>query len=198
MAPGDSPSPGILGTGNLALSSTASFNVALNGTTPGAQYSQANATGSINLDSDSGGGAVLNLSVGYTPTIGDQFVIVNNRTGAPISGTFAGDPEGSTVATISGFNYVITYVGAAGTTTNDVVLTAESAAPSITGVTMNGYRDGQVGNLPSTITTAGDAFDSTQGTLYQGVDTGNSPLGGPNVVGQLSMVTDVEVTFSPL
>ena len=48
-------------------------------------------TGSVTL----GGNLNVSLGVGYTPSPGDSFVIVNNEGANPISGTFNGLPEGA-------------------------------------------------------------------------------------------------------
>jgi hypothetical protein len=103
------------------LSSATSYFVNLKGTTVGAQYDQLNVSGTVNLN-----GATLNVAVGssFTPAAGDTFVIVNNDLADPIVGTFAGLPEGSSVAA-NAFQFKISYVGGDG---NDVVLTAVASA----------------------------------------------------------------------
>jgi len=61
------------------------------------------------------------LRPSFVPSIGQQFTIVNNEGVDPVTGTFAGQAEGSFV-TISGSTYKISYTGGSG---NDVVLTRE-------------------------------------------------------------------------
>ncbi len=82
--------------------------------------SQLNVTGAVDL-----AGATLNLQLGqdFTPSIGQQFTIINNDGVDPISGTFAGVPQGGTV-TSGGLSYTVNYAGGDG---NDVVLTRISA-----------------------------------------------------------------------
>src|SRR5262249_40018087 len=55
----------------------------------------------------------------FVPPLGSSFVIVNNHSSDPISGTFAGLAEGATF-TASGASFLITYQGGDG---NDVVVT---------------------------------------------------------------------------
>ncbi len=88
IAPG--LSPGVLNvTGNVAFATSNNFNVEINGTSVGTQYDQLNVTGSVNLNN-----ATLNINLGFTPTNGQSFTIIN-ATGVVI-GTFNGLPNGST------------------------------------------------------------------------------------------------------
>ncbi|MEZ4616873.1 MAG: choice-of-anchor Q domain-containing protein [Caldilineaceae bacterium] len=92
----------------------------INGTTAGSSYDQLNVTGAVNLDNDSGGGATLSLTLGYVPTNGDSYLLINNDGVDAVVGTFAGLPEGSywrQGATV----LHLTYSGGDG---NDVVLSA--------------------------------------------------------------------------
>src|SRR5207253_7981730 len=107
-------SPGILNSGNLNLAAlgTRSFVVQLNGTTAGSGYDQLNVTGTVNLT-----GATLSGTVGFTPTAGQQFTIINNDGADAVTGTFNGLAEGAAV-TLGGKHFTISYVGGSG---NDVV-----------------------------------------------------------------------------
>jgi autotransporter-associated beta strand protein len=87
-------SPGILTVqGNVSFLSGSTFIVELEGTAPGTQHDQlsidASSTYSIGT-SVALTGALLN---GYTPNLFDSFVIVNNPTGSPGTGTFLGLPD---------------------------------------------------------------------------------------------------------
>src|SRR3989441_14347 len=114
--------PGILNSGNVNWSSgSPAFVVQLNGTTPGTGYDQLNVTGTVIL-----GGATLSGTAGFSPPPGTGFTVINNDGADPVTGTFAGLPEGSTVL-LSGQTFQISYVGGTG---NDVVLTL--AAPNLT------------------------------------------------------------------
>jgi autotransporter-associated beta strand protein len=113
LSPGNSP--GIFNVGNLSLASNSNFKVEINGVTVGTDYDQANVTGTVSLD-----GANLVLSLGYVPSVGDEFVIINNDSTDPVGGFFFGLPDLSTFS-LGGFNWEVTYVG--GVDGNDVVLT---------------------------------------------------------------------------
>ena len=131
VAPGTSP--GILNTGNISFTSGSTFDVEINGTTPGTGHDQLNVTGTVSL-----GGATLNLSGSHTPAAGNTFTIVNNDnidliTGNFTMGTGGTDSNGGTLAqgdTISNFlgsglNATISYINGL----NDVVLTVQAPGP---------------------------------------------------------------------
>ena len=65
----------------------------------------------------------------FTPVPGDQFVILVNDGTDPISGTFAGLPNG-TAFTVGGTSFLISYAGGDGG--NDVVLTAIATVLTVT------------------------------------------------------------------
>src|SRR5439155_23696682 len=89
VAPGHSP--GKLSTGNVALDPSSHMAVELNGTTVTTTYDQVGVTGTVNL-----GSAVLDVTLGYLPTAGDSYTIVNNDgTADAVVGTFAGHAEGT-------------------------------------------------------------------------------------------------------
>lgn len=96
-------------------------------------YNQQNVTGAVNL-----GGATLNVSLGFTPAVGNTFpIIVNDGTTDAVSGTFNGLPEGTVLNVTAGsFSAVlqISYVGGDG---NDVVLKAVSMSPVLDGTAGN-------------------------------------------------------------
>ena len=89
LAPGTASAPGILNVNNIYFASGGNFNVLVNGAgTAGTDYAQLDVTGNVTL------GGNLNLTLGYTPSLGDSFVIVNNEGTDPISGAFSGLPAG--------------------------------------------------------------------------------------------------------
>jgi hypothetical protein len=120
LAPGTSP--GIINTGSVSFAAGSNFNVELDGKTVGTQYDQLDAVGNVSL-----GNANLNISLGFTPAVGDAFNILDNDGGSPITGTFLGLPEGQVFAAGGQF-FQITYQGGDG---NDVVLT-DVAPPDVT------------------------------------------------------------------
>jgi len=107
-------------SGSLTLGGQLSL--ALNGSTAGApagfgQLVFSAATGALVLDS----GASLDIVLGFTPSFGETFDIINFTSGGTLSGTFAGLAEGATF-TVGGQEFSITYQG--GVSGHDVVLTA--------------------------------------------------------------------------
>jgi autotransporter-associated beta strand protein len=111
-------SAGILSSSNVTLSSLTTFQIELNGETPGSGYDQLNVRGTADLDS-----AALSLSLGFTPNAGTSFVIINNDGTEPVHGEFSGRSQGS-VFSVSGQTFQISYIGGTG---NDVVLTRSPA-----------------------------------------------------------------------
>ena len=83
-----------------------------------ADYDQVNVAGVVDL-----GYSTLELTVGYTPIIGQQFTLINNDDTDAVVGTFNNQPEGSLIATDNNL-FRISYVGGDG---NDVVLTRMAA-----------------------------------------------------------------------
>ena len=53
-------------------------------------YDQLQITGGMSLD-----GTNLQVTLGYTPAVGQQFTLIDNQSGSPINGTFTGLAEGS-------------------------------------------------------------------------------------------------------
>jgi autotransporter-associated beta strand protein len=114
LAPG--ASPGILTCSNLTFSSMGTYAVELAGLNAGTGYDQMNVRGTNNLAN-----ATLSLNATYSSPVapGQQFVIINNDGTDPITGTFNGLTNGSTLS-VGGFKYSVNYAGGTG---NDVVLT---------------------------------------------------------------------------
>jgi hypothetical protein len=126
IAPG--MSPGTLTVGSLTMASGSTFAAELNGATAGS-YDQIVSNGIVSL-----GGATLSLSLGYVPQGTDVLFLVNNQSASPISGVFAGLPEGALVSfTYNAANYsaILSYKGDFGTNSvtggNDIVLSAFNA-----------------------------------------------------------------------
>lgn len=122
LAPGNSP--GILRTGGgVTFAGGGLFEVELQGLTPGTQYDQVLVTaGNVTL-----GAGVASLSLlpsGYTPASTDAFVVINNTGGGTLTGTFAGFPDQSIVASNvlgSGIDYLIYYGTYSGFPTSVVI-----------------------------------------------------------------------------
>jgi autotransporter-associated beta strand protein len=161
IAPGNSPVTGGITAGGLSLAPGSIFRVDLAGTTAGNQYDQIfiPAGGTVAL-----GNSTLNVSFqnGFVPAVGQQFVIIKNRGGSSIAGTFS---QGS-VLTSNGYVFGINYAGGAG---HDVVLT-------VLGQNVNG----QVGVGTSAL------VDNTATTLSGGTMTITN-TGTTNLVGTLGL-----------
>jgi hypothetical protein len=126
FAPGD---PSTFTAASLTLNSGAAFDEQIGGPAPGTGgaggYDQTvvESDGTISL-----GGATLNVSLvnNFTPSVGDSFTIINNETGSPVSGTFAGLAQDATF-NVDGDLFQISYDGGSG---QDVTLTDEGTAPA--------------------------------------------------------------------
>jgi hypothetical protein len=141
-------SPGILGTGSLALAAGAFFEAEIGGITPGADgYDEVKVTGSVDL-----GGADLDVVLlgGFVPGTGNAFMILDNDGSDAIEGAFAGLAEGDDFEA-AGAWFSISYQGGDG---NDVVLTAVAAPPPpppAVGVTIIGTAGANVVNETTTV-----------------------------------------------
>ena len=111
-------------TGGYQLGAPGILEVAINGLTPGTQHDQLTVTGDVLL-----AGALSVLS-GFDAAVGDQFLILDNQGGNPITGNVLGLPEGATLSSGSEM-YRITYLGGSG---NDVVLTNVVPEPATLGL----------------------------------------------------------------
>lgn len=129
--PGVPGSFGILYTTDFTLNDTVNgshgvLHVYLEGTAPGTQHDQVSVTGTVDVTS-----AALEVDLGYSPLLGDTFVIVDNDGTDAVYGPFAGRPEGATLVS-GGRTFQISYVGGTG---NDITLTVTSLTP----VTLQGF-----------------------------------------------------------
>lgn len=150
------PSGGTLTVASVVFNTNSTFNVAVNGTTAGTGYSQLVASGGVNLN-----GATLTGTAGFTPTAGQTFEIIDNTSANPISGTFAGLPEGAHVA-LGNAQFTISYTGGDG---NDVVLTAVNATPAVTSVAPPRWVEG---SGDTTITVNGTGFVNGSTVQFNG------------------------------
>jgi hypothetical protein len=122
VSPGDGP--GFLVASNLAMTDGSKLRIELNGAAPGSEHDQMIISSTVAITD-----AVLDATLGYSPTAGEQFVIVDNQDADAVIGTFAGLPEGAQF-NIGATPFTITYVGGDG---NDIMLTAGAGAPSVAG-----------------------------------------------------------------
>jgi len=183
VAPG--VSPGILGTGSLSFDTATTFEVEIDGTSPGVGgHDQLAVTGSVSL-----GDAVLDIQLGFSPADSDAFVIIDNDGTDTVSGSFAGLSEGS-IFSAGGSDFAISYQGGDG---NDVVVTAtNSSAPGAPTASSDHYV------TPENTTLFVSSFD---GVLADDTDPEGDPLqavlsSGPSH-GSLSLNGDGSVTYIP-
>lgn len=112
---------GVLSSGNVSFSgSSSSYQVELNGLIAGSQHDQLNARGSVAL-----GGSTLLVSPGsgFAPKEGQSFLILSNDSSDSITGTFAGQPQGS-VLNVGALKFLVRYNAGSG---NDVALVFTNA-----------------------------------------------------------------------
>ncbi|MDH5287733.1 MAG: hypothetical protein OEX23_14000 [Betaproteobacteria bacterium] len=108
--PGTSPGQ-LTFVGNLVQTGT--YFVELNGVTPGTQYDQLVAQGTVTV------GGTLTVTLGFVPPVGTVFRIIDKTSAGPVTGAFSGMPQGHTF-TVNGVQLQISYAGGDG---NDVTLT---------------------------------------------------------------------------
>lgn len=115
LAPGAS-------VGTLTANSTVAFNAgsgfSIELTGSGSDQLTVGSTGSINIT-----GGNVTLTLGFEPTFGQQFTIINNLSTSPIGGAFANVADGGIIsATFNSvqYDFVADYQGGSG---NDLVLT---------------------------------------------------------------------------
>ena len=109
--------PGILNCGSVNFLAGSSFHTRLNGTAIGNGYSQLNVVGSVDVS-----GSSLNVDLGFTPAVGDAFVILTSSTN--LTGTFNGLPNGA-VFLVNNSLFRIDY------SSQSVVLTRSSVVPVV-------------------------------------------------------------------
>lgn len=141
-----------LGAGNT-------FVVEINGTTPGTGYSRVVADG-VKL----AGTLELTQSSPFTPMIGSKYTIVDNTGSEPVTGTFAGLPEGATL-NLGSQKFVITYAGGVGA--NDVVLTAINTVPPPSGAVVTAPFSLAPGNLVTAVSGGFVQFSTSAGINRQ-------------------------------
>ena len=88
IAPGNSP--GIMSVGSLTTTGSTTYSMDIAGTTPGTGYDQIKVTGTADLGSTS----ILTLNITSTPVMGEKYWLIDNLGSGPITGTYAGIPQG--------------------------------------------------------------------------------------------------------
>jgi hypothetical protein len=97
LSPGASPGTMTV-TGDYSLNSGDLF-IELDGLAAGTQYDQLIVTGDVSLAGD------LTLDVGFSPSLGNMFTIINNQGTNPVSGMFSQGSSISAGGVLFGINY---------------------------------------------------------------------------------------------
>src|SRR5262249_37036791 len=84
------------------------FNVEINGRTPGAAFDQVSLAGRLNLNSDGSAGTRFNLVVNFLPDLGETFTIF--QTGGGVTGEFQGMPARNPLV-VGEASYQLSYRG---------------------------------------------------------------------------------------
>jgi autotransporter-associated beta strand protein len=179
-------------TGALLLDAGAVYRLQLNGET---STSDCVVAANVSL-----GGAVLDPveMVPNVPAPGTNFTIVDNIGANPVTGAFAGLPEGATFS-VGANLYRISYTGGTG---NDVVLTASVAATAELGNLVQIY-DGAAKPVAVTTAPAGLAVDITyDGAGEVPVEAGSyavtATIVDPVYVGSVEGVLVIEKAAAPV
>jgi hypothetical protein len=170
-------SPGSLSLGGLKMATGAILAIELDGSSS-TGYDWISTSVMANLDADNSGGATLDVTLGFTPQVGDNFNLIRFGAGFPISGIFNGLPEGGTLSA-NGILFSISYIGG---DSNDVVLTALGSSiirvDQNTGTGGNGESwENAFNNLQDAlaVAVAGVEIWVAQGTYYPDISTGPNP-----------------------
>ena len=159
---------GILDTGSLDMGGEGTLAFELNGDTAGSGYDQLQAAGTVNV-----GGTDLQVTLGYTPSVGQQFTLIENNSGAAVAGTFNGLGEGSLLV-VGNVVFQISYLG--GTSGNDVTLTVLDHYPATAVIATGGFSFAATEGTNSAVQTVATFTDPDPSTLidYQAmVDWGD-------------------------
>jgi len=162
----------ITGSGHLLLTdsgnlTSGNLNLVLGGTTAGSTYDQVQVGGTATLT----GSLSLSLATGFVPTPGQTFTIVEDTAGTPISGTFAGLPNG-TLIHVDGRLFQISYSGSDVVLTN--VATPQVAANNATVTVVAGTTATNTGTWSQPGLAGIDTITASVGTIVQ---SGNSSSG---------------------
>ena len=134
--PGNSATTGLLQAGGFTLLGTSLLHIDLAGATPGTQFDQIRTTTSDPTRLLLGGTLEVRLPSTFTPTIGQNFRIIDNFGSVPVfAGVFLRDTQGhlldhdgATFNATNGMTFAINYHGGTG---NDVVITRVAAPAAV-------------------------------------------------------------------
>jgi hypothetical protein len=153
------------------------LNEVIGGPAPGTQYGRIIVNGDVSL------AGTLNVVLinGFTPQVGEQFTIIDNRGSNPVGGSFTGLQEGQTVwDSTHGYAFTVSYLGAYDSDGlhNDVVLTATSLATT-TAVTSSADPSayGQPVTFTATVSAAAAGLPAPPGSVDFVDTTAGTDLG---------------------
>jgi hypothetical protein len=182
--PGTSPGTITVNGSSKKYTQTAQgiLNIEINGLAAGSEYDQIDLTGMAML------AGTLQVSLGFTPTIGSTFTIINNDAADAVSGTFTGLPEGA-MFMANGSQFQISYVGGSG---NDVVLTFMGGAA----VTSTPTATATQTSTPTPVTTATITATTTPTEISTGTPTPTG-TGAPTATATSTASATPTVTQTP-
>ncbi len=124
--------------GDYNLASIGTLGIELDGASvAGVDYNQLDVNGAVNLNADTGTGGMLDLLLGFTPTVGDTFTILDNDKTDLIVGSFEGLADNALFDVVSGTDTVTFRIDYDGGDGNDVVLTTTNVATAAPLVAMS-------------------------------------------------------------
>ena len=171
ISPGDSSTS--LGTltdnGALVLDPTATFAATLGASS----NDQVKVTGTGNAINLQGAKLAITLGTGFPTAGGQSYTILSNQTGSTITGTFANQPQGSTL-TIGSQQFQISYTGGSG---HDVVLTNLYSTTTTLGSVPSSLVSGQSVTLTATVAKASGSTATSAPTGTVTFLNGSTTLG---------------------
>jgi hypothetical protein len=187
LAPGAGSTGRLTINNNLTFVSGATLNLNINSNTPMTGYDQVFDTGTVTL-----GNASLTLTLGYAPTSGQTFTIMDNGSAGAVVGTFNGIAQGGSVtATYNSvvYTFTVSYTGGTG---NDVVLTCASTGANKVWTNVGGDNNWNTPTnwSPSGVPTSGDTVS------FQSSYTANCNLNVNDTVRAISFTSGYTGTFN--
>jgi len=153
---------GTLTTGDLNLGFNSGKLVAdIDGSVAGTGYDQVAVTGTVTLAMAYSAELYLTMGGSFVPSLGQEYVLIDNDGVDAVVGTFRGKPEGTTI-TLNGHEFQLSYVGGDG---NDVTLITTRVAKTWTGAVDDLWST--PGNWIGGVPTNGDAVAFPAGASNQ-------------------------------
>jgi hypothetical protein len=185
---------GQLNTSDLDFSATGTLYLDINGITPGVSHDQIRVTGNVSLGTQKT--LNLRLSSTFVPSLGQEFVLIDNDGSDAISGSFSGLPDGTTVL-LGGFSFELSYGGGDG---NDLTLTSLNGLPETTtslASSLNPSNFGQLVTFTATVMGSGPTPSGTVNFRSGSTLLGTGSLNASGVASQsTSMLADGSHTIT--